>query len=600
MKKQILIFALLIFTINGFSFAKNDIPTVTGEISEVIVYRGQALVTRVIELDLSKGGSEIVVEKLPLKIISESLYAQVSDGAVVSSVRYREKAVREDTRQEVKELNLKIEQVHTKIRHAEGQLSEIGNNVNSLAKLQNFTVSAENADLNRGLLQFEPLEKLFNYVQTERSELYERKTKLDDELIEFIKQRDLLQRKLNDLRAGRSRTERQAVLYINNPTDSRVLIQLRYLVNEANWLPQYNMRGKPDESRVMVEYNAVIHQSSGEDWNKVALSLSTAQPTMIAGSPALEAMEVDISKAFTGGRGVRSKVAVQEQVSDRMAGVRYEYRDLGDEFKKLQTSRRNMASKGKTAQIALNEVSFSNQIMELRADKDAIKVIKKEAKKYARTESVSVTYKMPGKLSMPSRSDQQLLTIAAFESKADFLMIATPLLTDYVYLQADILNDSDVIMLAGPLSVYRNGEFAGKSSLELVTIGEKFTVGFGVDSQVQILREFGDKKVETLWGNTIEKYEYRIEINNYKNNPVKLRLLERIPYTQNEDLLISGFLTNTDLSADQEYQRVDKKKGILRWDLKLDPMTTGQKAKIITYGYSMKYDKEMTICTVPK
>ena len=50
-----------------------EAKTVTGDITEVIVYRGQALVTRAIKADLPEGTSEIIIDKLPSQIIPESL-----------------------------------------------------------------------------------------------------------------------------------------------------------------------------------------------------------------------------------------------------------------------------------------------------------------------------------------------------------------------------------------------------------------------------------------------------------------------------------------------------------------------------------------------
>ena len=50
-------------------------------------------------------------------------------------------------------------------------------------------------------------------------------------------------------------TEREAVLVVNNPGKKKATIELSYLVNSASWLPQYNLRARPDESKVAVEYN---------------------------------------------------------------------------------------------------------------------------------------------------------------------------------------------------------------------------------------------------------------------------------------------------------------------------------------------------------
>ncbi len=594
MKSQMLVSLLSVFILATFSLAEGDASEVTGAISNVILYRGQALVTRTIELELPTGGSQIIVQKLPNAIISETLYAQALGNVTVTSVRYRERAVKEDTREEVKQLDAEIREAEALLRHAEARMRLIHSHIRALNKLVDFTVDAERSDLNRGVLQFEPLQQLIEFKESKHFEHNEEFMKVDDEILELKRQSELLQRKRKKLKAGRSKTEREAVLFVNNPKDNKAVIELSYLVNKASWLPQYNLRAKPDESKVAVEYNAIIHQSSGEDWVDVAMSLSTAQPTTVASPPTLEPLQV----AVAAGKPRRwiSRMKETAQVQEELPPGKGVYRDLSEQFKKVQTDRRQMARKGKTAERALNTAALSSQMMELQvADKAGVQLIKQEAIRFARTEGVSVTYDLGGSLSMPSRSDQQLLTIAAFEAKADFLMIGTPLLTDYVYLQGDIVNDSNTIMLAGPASMYRDGEFVGKGQLKMVTIGEKFTAGFGVDSQVQISREFKDKKVDTLWGNRVEKYNYRIAIDNYKNMPVKLRLLERIPYTKDEELEITGFQTNVPLSTDADYLRTEKDKAILRWDLTLAPATAEKKATIITYSYSMEYDNDMHI-----
>lgn len=597
MKRRILILAVSTVVFVQSGLAEQAVPEVVGTISNVIIYRGQALITRTIELDLSGGGSEVIVKKLPDKIVSESLYAQASEGATIASVRYRERAVKEDTREEVKQLDAEIEQVQTELRHTESDRALISGYIHTLLKLQDFTVAAESRDLNRGILQFEPLEKLVGYIEAKRGEHHKEALRLDDTIIDLKKQMELLQRKRKKLQAGRSRTEREAVLFVNNPSKKKVTIELSYLVNQASWLPQHNLRANPEEGKVLVEYNALIHQASGEDWNSVAMSLSTAKPTMVAAPPALEPMQVRLGSGAPTRRLWRGKDA--EEADKVIVSQKRQYLDLSEEYRRIQSSRQQMAQKGKKAGRALNVIATDNQFIELQADKKALQTIRKEAKKFARTEGVSVTYNLGEGFTMPSRSDQQLITIAAFHSEGDFIMIATPLLTDYVYLQADIVNNSDIILLSGPVNMYRNGEFVGKGQLGMVTIGEKFTAGFGVDSQIQIAREFKDKKIDTLWGNRVEKYDYRIAIDNYKNTKVKLRLLERIPYTEDEDLEIGGFKTNIPLSADTEYLRTGKEKSFLRWDLELKPNTTERKATIVTYSYTMKYDNDMHIQSVP-
>ncbi len=600
MKKLTLLLPVLVILLGG-QLLLADAKTVTGEITDVIVYRGQALVTRAIETDLPKGTSEVIVDKLPANIIPESLYSQTTDGTTILSVRYREKTIKEDTRKEVKELEEKIEKIRTEHRLATKNQQFITAQMRRVEKLVEFSLAAEQKDLNRGLLQFEPIKEMSDYVESKTTGYNKQLIETGEKIIQLDKELKTLSEKRQRLAAGHSRTQREAVIFMSRTKAGPAAIEINYLVNGANWSPQYNLRADTAKAIATIEYNAVVHQSSGETWNNASLALSTAQPNMVASPPFLEPMQITIGEITasrertTGkrnmpGMGMPGMAEQQQQITQQVY-----YDNRSDKFKSLIQSRNKALTKGLAANSVLNDIAFENQIMEFQADKEMLKQMKSQSEEVRRTEGVSVMYRIPGKLTLPSRSDQQLLTIAIIPAKADFTLIATPLLTDYVYLQGEILNDSDTILLPGPASTYRDGQFVGKAQMDLVTIGQKFTTGFGVDSQIQVTREFKDKKVDTLWGNRIDDHKYRIEISNYKTKPVKLRLLERLPYTENPNIEILLKKPSLALSTDKEYLRTSKKKGMLRWDLTLKPQTSGEKATVIEYGFTMKYDNDMQV-----
>jgi len=581
--------AVVAIAVSGAS-AQMQRQETTGEISEVIVYRGQALVTRTIKVDLPPGGSEVIVRELPGRILPDSLNALGEPGIVVSSVRYREKIHEVNVSDEVKQIDNQIEELNRQIRHADGNIVQSETLRNRYEPFWQMTWGLATSDPNKGRLEFETVEKMTAYLENKQNQFHKMKQELEDFRVKLQKEAGELQRKKAELTAKTIRSERQAVIFVSQGGAGE--IKLSYLVDGASWLPQYNLRAEPIRGVVRVEYNALMHQTSGEDWNNVSVSLSTAVPAMTASPPALESMQIKlVPQALP-----RPASSAAPEELDKKSNEGAAYRDLTAQFQQVASQRREMAAKGKAAEAELNRAAVSNQMIELRADKDALQTLKVQARKMARTEGVSVSYALPGKMTMPSKSEQQLVGITAFEGKADFIMTGTPVLTDYVYVQADVANDSTVIMLAGPANMYRDGEFVGKGEMELVTIGEKFTVGIGVDSQVRIAREFKDKKIETLWGRKrTEQYDYRIAISNYKNAKVKLRLLERIPYTEDESLEIKDLETKPALSSDAEYLRTEKPNGILRWELELAPNTVEGKATIVTYSYTMRYDSEMQI-----
>lgn len=570
----VLAVALITFLVSA---ASADVPTTTGTISKVTVYRGQALVTRTVSIDLPPGASEFIVRDLPTMIVPESIYAQTSDDTKVLSVRYREKAVRENTRQEVKQLDAQIEDVQHQIKYAESEHKHLDMQWQMFDKLKDFTIAAAKSDLSRGLLTFEPVESLTELIEKKGLEYYKQRMELEDKIAGLKKEQELLDRKRNKLVAGQSRTEREAVLFISRAGDKKIAIQLSYLVGGANWQQQYNLRANPKKSNVLIEYNAVVNQTSGEDWDGVALSLSTAEPTMVAAPPILEPMLVALSRP----------VATQQVQGGGFIGA--------DQARQYQASRKANIKKGIAANVELNELAISNQAFFFRAGQKELQEFQQQIAEISRTEGISATYDLPGRLTLPSRSDQQLVSIASITAKADFTLIATPLLTDYVYLQADLLNNSDTVLLPGDASIFRNGEFVGKSRLPQVTIGETFTAGFGIDSQVRVVRELENKKTRIQGGNRIDTYDYRLALSNYKNTPVELQLLDRLPYTDDASIKIELEKTEPELSADSEYLHSARKKGILRWDLKLAPNTVDQDATVVKYSFTMEYDRNMQI-----
>jgi uncharacterized protein (TIGR02231 family) len=576
MKKQTLILTLVILVL-ATSAAFADVQTTTGNISKVTVYRGQALVTRTLNVDLSAGTSELIVTDLPAKIVSESIYAQTSGDVKVLSVRYRERAVQEDTREEVKQLDAQIEEVKRKQQHAKKDNENAADLWNKFRELWKLAVDGANVDLNRSVMQSEQIESYTKYLEAKSLEWNQKILELQDTEADLAKELELLTRKRKELDAGRSRTEREAVVFVNNETKKKAAIEISYLVNGANWTPQYNLRADPKKSNVLIEYNAVVNQTSGENWDGVALSLSTAEPTMVSAPPVLDPMLVSLS------------LPVQTQQAEQQVFVQIE------NIREQLQSRKDNIKKGIAANFDLNELAISNQGFILQASDQQVKEFQKQLAVVARKEGVSVTYNLPGNLSLPSRSDQQLVTIAFILAKADFTLIATPILTDYVYLQAELLNDSDTILLPGQASVFRNGEFVGKSDLPLVTIGEKLTAGFGIDSQIQVIRELEEKKTRIQGGNRIDTYDYRIALSNYKNTAVELQLLDRLGYTEDSSIKIELVKTEPELSKDSEYLRTARKKGILRWDLNLPSNTVDENVTVVKYSFTMEYDKNMQI-----
>src|SRR3954469_18895811 len=75
---------------------------VASKIVAVTVYQGQALVTREVSVPEGEGTAELVVTPLPAQAVDGSLNTEGTDGLRVLSTRFRTRAVKDDTRREVR------------------------------------------------------------------------------------------------------------------------------------------------------------------------------------------------------------------------------------------------------------------------------------------------------------------------------------------------------------------------------------------------------------------------------------------------------------------------------------------------------------------
>ena len=209
-------------------------------------------------------------------------------------------------------------------------------------------------------------------------------------------------------------------------------------------------------------------------------------------------------------------------------------------------------------------------------------------------EGLSITYQVASRTSLPSRADRQFIQIASLPMKGEFYKVATPVLTSFVYDEASVVNESRMLLLAGPVTTYVGGEFVGQSALPTVAAGEHFTIGFGIDASLRASRELVDKKESTQGGNRIVDFTYHIAVENFGDQPQTVRVLDRIPLARGTELKVT--LTPTAEGRPSVTQsEADRKEGLVRAELACKAGSVGDAAASLQYQFRIEYDKQMTI-----
>ena len=261
-----------------------------GKIDAVTVYRGEALVTRVVDIPGAVGLKEIVVGDLPARVEAQSLYAEAAEGVEVRSVLYRERPVEQDVRADVRKLDEDIQKVADQLMANRQNMLVVQQQRDYLTKLESLHAPTANAELTKGVLNAETLKTLTDYIFDKRKTESDAELKLNLEQRTLNEQLMVLQRSREQIAQRSSKTVREAVIFVNQKA-ANAKIKVHYLVDSASWDPSYNIRADR-AGKVTAEYNASIQQQSGEDWPDVQMTLSTATPSLVAEAPMLSPLNI--------------------------------------------------------------------------------------------------------------------------------------------------------------------------------------------------------------------------------------------------------------------------------------------------------------------
>jgi hypothetical protein len=586
-------------------------------VTAVTVYQGNALVTREVNVAPGKGLVEIFVTPLPPQTVDSSLYAEGTDGVRVLSTRYRTRAVKEDTRKEVRAKELQIHTLKQDAERMQKEIQVIEQNLQLLTKLENFTGATMQNLAEKGLLNSEATLALTKYVMISRTEKSEAQVVIQQKLQANIAATEFANRELAELTSGSSRTERDAVIVVDKGEPAG-RFRLNYLVSAATWRPQYRFRAGAEKDPVQLEYLAAIEQQSGEDWSAVDMTLSTAQPQLNATPPDLLALDITVvgRVAMNANQPQPGQSVGQSQQSrgigsmgGMMGGMgmmggdaasQLYYRDQSRELRK-KAQMELIGNRADAGKAFINEAAALEQAQELLARKDdteadsEVKNPDAPLAAAAAHEGPSVTYHLRSALTVPSRNDQQLIEVARIETKPEYYYKAVPVLTTHVYRLADLANKSEYVLLPGEATMYVGTDFVGRMNLPLVAIGERYTVGFGVDPQLQVSRTLVKKSRTVQGGNQVHNYEYRINVGSYKSGEVKVQVWDRLPRAEAEAVAVSLVEPSPTLSTNATYLRQERPENLLRWDLTVAPGQIDEKSATVAYQFKLEYARDVAI-----
>jgi uncharacterized protein (TIGR02231 family) len=177
------------------------------------------------------------------------------------------------------------------------------------------------------------------------------------------------------------------------------------------------------------------------------------------------------------------------------------------------------------------------------------------------------------------------MAIDKFPLSAEKKFSAAPVISKSTYVSGLIKNTSDMPLLPGMISVYRNGNFIGKSKTGFISDKEKFDLFMGLEDRIKVTRNIDVKKSTTtvIGNNTKLKIGYSIEVQNFISESVVVDVSDQIPVSQNSSIKVR-FNTN-----DPKPDKVEK--GILTWKMTL----AANEKKSVYFEFEIEYPTDYNI-----
>lgn len=138
------------------------------------------------------------------------------------------------------------------------------------------------------------------FLRSRQEALHQRSHDIDERRYELGQQRQQLEKSLQLAQGGSGWASPHRCWQVIATLHGHGLIDawLSYRTSGARWEPTYDIQLLPDRGQVELSFAGQVSQSSGEDWDAVALSLSTAVPTRAAQLPKLATWKLGAIERF--------------------------------------------------------------------------------------------------------------------------------------------------------------------------------------------------------------------------------------------------------------------------------------------------------------
>ncbi len=327
-----------------------------------------------------------------------------------------------------------------------------------------------------------------------------------------------------------------------NEVAGNVNLDISYITNSASWQPFYDLRAENITASIDLAYKAKVTQTTGIDWKKVKLTLSSGNPNQNNVAPLLQAWFLRYNYPFKynidDNEGKDNKSNVIESV--------------------VVQGYRTTTKKDKTS------ISNYTEIVEGQ---------------------LNVSFDIDIPYDILSNGKAHSVSLKDIKIPATYKYYAAPKAEKEAFLLAELNDYAKYNLLPGEANIVFEGMYVGKTMINPNQTQDTLNLSMGRDKKISIKRERITDKSGTKFLSSYKEqtFTYDITVRNNKKEEINMLLKDQYPLSTDKEITVE--------LLDKDGAKENEETGVLTWEIKLKPNET----KKYRISYKVKYPKDKII-----
>jgi len=558
-----------------------DIKVIKSKLDEATVFFKGAELIHSASTTLSKGDNELVIEGLSAPIDKNSLKIKASNGVIVSGFEYSI-----DYLSETKTENPSIQQWQDSIDIYKRWIEKIETDTKIDSNLLNLLQKGidKNVSGSEKGLGIDELIKTMDYYKNQSTDIAYTQIKNKQKKEEYSQAIEKWENQLKQESTKNNKTSGVLKLTLSSPATTSCQFTITYYTQAARWTPYYDILVESTERPIKIASKAKVRQTSGLDWNKVKLTLSSATPSFGKVAPLFRAWFLDYTQPI---------VTIPKEYHMEIAQNAYSYTQKPAKKKPAaETSSRNSGDEpvyvvdGEVVDLEYIESLDPDMIKELVKESDGmVNVTLKSMNDYvtqAETE-LNLVYNIDLPYSIPGSGKEQSIPLQVKEVAADYQYYCAPKLDPGTYLLAEIQDWQKLGLLSGKANITYEGTYVGETYIDAASTAATLSLTLGADKRIIVKREkMKDYSSTKFLGNDIKQvFTYKLTVKNNRNRSIKMVLKEQYPISSQKNIEVELLEETSSYSFNKE------EVGVITWE---EDFSAGE-TKTYQISYNVKYPK---------